>query len=103
MSGKEPIKSEDNSYLADFGFLRIDPTLNPLQSQILSLEKIVKIVEKIARKYGKSSSRIVLRWLIQQPGVTSVIVGDKKCQAVRGKFRGWRLAFGGRGLQEIRR
>jgi len=40
-------------------------------------------VRKIAEKYGKSLAQTAVRWVLQQPGVTSAIVGARNAQQVR--------------------
>ena len=44
---------------------------------------LVESLRPIAEKYGRTLSQLALRWVIQQPGVTSAIAGAKRASQVR--------------------
>jgi aryl-alcohol dehydrogenase-like predicted oxidoreductase len=54
----------------------------------------VEVVRQIGEKYGKTPAQVALRWLIQQPGVTSVIAGARNERQVADNVgaAGWELA-----------
>lgn len=43
-------------------------------------DPIVRVVKEIGEAHGVSASRVALRWLLYQDGVTSVIVGARKIE-----------------------
>jgi myo-inositol catabolism protein IolS len=47
-------------------------------SDFLKIIEIVDLLEEVGRKYGKTPAQTALRWLLDQPGVTSVIVGGSR-------------------------
>ena len=56
--------------------------------------EVVQLLEEISQKYGKKPSQVSLRWLIQQPGVTSVIVGARNVRQLEENFGAldWHMA-----------
>jgi aryl-alcohol dehydrogenase-like predicted oxidoreductase len=54
----------------------------------------VEIVRQIGAKYGKTPAQTAIRWMIQQPGITSAIVGARHEQQVADNLgaAGWELA-----------
>lgn len=55
--------------------------------------EIVRALEEVARKYGKTAGQVALRWLLDQPGITAVIVGASSPEQVDENIgaMGWQL------------
>jgi aryl-alcohol dehydrogenase-like predicted oxidoreductase len=60
---------------------------------------IIGIIGEIAEKIGKSYSQIALRWLLDRPEVSSVIVGARTLKQLEDNLgaAGWSLSQGERG------
>ena len=52
----------------------------------LALEAVANL-EVYALKYGRTTGQVALQWLIQQPGVTSPIVGARTAEQVHGNLQ----------------
>jgi len=52
------------------------------------VRRLVDEVEAIAALRGTTSGAVALSWLLKQPGVTSVIVGARSAEQVRGNIAG---------------
>jgi myo-inositol catabolism protein IolS len=66
---------------------RLDPTV------ISEVRQLVNRVQQLAREYSKTPAQVALCWLLDQPGITAVIVGMSVLEHVEqnlGTF-GWRL------------
>lgn len=70
-----------------FNRLFMEPTYS------VALEQVEKL-RQIGDKYGKTPAQVALRWLLQQPGVTSVIAGAREASHVADNVgaAGWELA-----------
>jgi len=73
---------------------------DPRQSNVLlkpekfpEVQKIVTATKNIAKKIGKSVSQVSLRWLLDQPGVSVVIIGSTKLEQLKDNLGtlDWRL------------
>ncbi len=56
--------------------------------------KIIEKIKKIANEYNKTCAQVALRWILENPSITSVIVGAKnpKQIAQNTKAIGWKLS-----------
>ncbi len=52
------------------------------------VRRLVDEVEAIATRKGTTSGAVALSWLLEQPGVTSVIVGSRSAEQVTGNIAG---------------
>jgi len=55
--------------------------------------KIIEKIEKIAEKYNKTCAQLALKWILENPSVTSVIVGVKNPEQITQNIKaiGWKL------------
>ncbi len=55
--------------------------------------KAIERIREIAEKYGKTVGQVALRWVIQQPGISTALVGAKKVSHVTDNLQaiGWEL------------
>jgi myo-inositol catabolism protein IolS len=55
--------------------------------------KVLNLLEDVGKKYGKTPAQTALRWLLDQPGITSVIVGASSVEQVNENLGalGWML------------
>jgi len=55
--------------------------------------KIIKIIKKIAKKYDKTCTQMALRWILENPSITSVIVGAKNPKQITENVKAieWKL------------
>ena len=57
------------------------------------IQKILEAVQDVAQELGKSMAQVALRWILEQEGITSVIVGSTKVEQLRDNIgcSGWSL------------
>lgn len=67
----------EDSRLAQGGGTSIDRYLTP------RIQKIVETLQDVAGGLGKSMAQVALRWILEQEGITSVIVGARKVEQLR--------------------
>jgi len=55
--------------------------------------QVLRLLDRLADKYGKTLAQISLNWMLQQPGITSIIVGAKSPEQVHENLGclGWNL------------
>ena len=46
-------------------------------------EDILRILLEVSDETGKSPAQVALRWVVEQPGITSAIVGARNCEQLR--------------------
>ncbi len=58
--------------------------------------RVLIALDRLANKYGKTLAQVSLNWMLQQPGITSVIIGAKNPEQVRENLGclGWDLEPG---------
>ena len=61
----------------------------------------LKVLLEVAEELGRSPAQVALRWILEQPAITSVIVGARTVEHLRDNLAaaGWRLA--GEGLRRL--
>ena len=75
---------------------RSDTTASSLKFWALDEEKgypILEILESVGNKYNKTISQVALKWLLQKPAVTSVIIGVRNVKQLTENIgaTGWLL------------
>ena len=57
------------------------------------IQKILETLQDVAQGLGKSMAQVALRWILEQEGITSVIVGSTKVEQLRDNIgcSGWNL------------
>ncbi len=70
---------------------RADPKFKP--DRFKQYVKAVDRVKKVAQKYGKSAAQFALRWVLQQPGITTVLAGARTAAQVEDNVgvSGWQI------------
>ncbi len=59
-------------------------------------EDILTTLLEVSDQIGKSAAQVALRWVIQQPGITSAIVGARNCKQLKDNLlaASWKLEEG---------
>jgi aryl-alcohol dehydrogenase-like predicted oxidoreductase len=82
-SGKEAFPKGD--------LRRADPKFKP--DRFMQYVKAVDELKKVAGRYEKSMAQFALRWVLQQPGITTVLAGARTAAQVKDNIgvSGWRI------------
>ena len=64
-------------------------------------DQIVYVLRDIAEAHGVSPSQVAINWVLQQKGVTSVIVGARTAEQLSENFEAYDLELSGAELQKL--
>lgn len=62
---------------------------------------IADAVKAVAKALGRTSSQVALRWLLQQPGVTSPIIGARKLEHLEDNLGCLEFAIDGDRMRQL--